>query len=366
MPRFGAASTPSEVPLSSKIVRTLVAAGVGSAAALAAALPAWALSVTVDGQAVTFNPPPIERAGRVFVPLRGVFERLGASVVYANGTINATGNGRNISLHIGSNAATVNGNAQTLDQAPFVIGASTYVPLRFVSEALGAGVNYDGANQIVALNTPAGGPPQGGPPPVARHLLRELEPGRDATVGSRRPTISANFAQAVDPNSLQLTLDGLDITRDATRSSSGFIYAPSSPLQSMPHSVTVSGNLASGQPFQESWHFSTGASSYRNTLSILAPIDGSGVGRTFVVRGRSLPYALVHVDAGASANFVGRSFAFGTGNASVDTTADGNGNFSAPVSVRAFPGATIGVTITSTDPQSRESAQKKLQLSSQP
>jgi hypothetical protein len=134
----------------------------------------------------------------------------------------------------------------------------------------------------------------------------------------------------------------------------------------MPHTVTVSGNLGGGQPFQETWHFATGASSYRNTLSILAPIDGSGVGRTFVVRGRSVPYALVHVDAGASANFVGRSFSFGNGNASVDTTADGNGNFSVPVSVRAFPGATIGVTITSTDPQSRESAQKKLQLSSAP
>jgi hypothetical protein len=350
--------------LSHKIVRSLVAAGVGTAAALGAALPAWALTVTVDGQSVSFNPPPIERAGRVFVPLRGVFERLGASVVYANGTINATGNGRNIQLHIGSNQATVNGNAQMLDQAPFVIGASTYVPLRFVSEALGAGVNYDGANQIVALNTPAGGgPPQGGPPPVARHLLRELQPGRNATVGSRQPTVSANFAQPVDPNSLQLTLDGLDISRDATRSDTGFIYAPPSPLQSRPHTVSVSGNLASGQPFQESWHFSTGASSYRNSLSILEPIDGSGVGRTFVVRGRSVPYALVHVDAGASANFVGRSFAFGTGNASVDTTADGNGNFSVPVTVRSFPGATIGVTITSTDPQSRESAQRKLQLS---
>jgi hypothetical protein len=344
----------------------LVAAGVGTAAGPASALPAWALSVTVNGQAVVFNPPPIERAGRVFVPLRGVFERLGASVVYQSGTINATGNGRAIQLHIGSNAVTVNGQQSTIDEPPFVIGASTYVPLRFVSEALGAGVNYDGTNQIVALNSPAGGPQQAAPPPIARHLLRDLQPGRDATVGSRQPTVSANFAQPVDPNSLQLTLDGLDISRDATRSDTGFIYAPNSPLQSRPHTVSVSGNLASGQPFQETWHFSTGASSYRNSLSILAPIDGSGVGRTFVVRGRSVPYALVHVDAGASANFVGRSFAFGSGNASVDTTADGNGNFSVPVSVRAFPGATIGVTITSTDPQSRESAQKKLQLSSSP
>ncbi len=330
----------------------------------ASALPAWALSVTVNGQAVVFNPPPIERAGRVFVPLRGVFERLGASVVYQSGTINATGNGRAIQLHIGSNAVTVNGQQSTIDEPPFVIGASTYVPLRFVSEALGAGVNYDSANQLVALNTSgaAGGPPPGGPPPVATHLLRDLEPGRNVAVGSRRPTISANFAQPVDPNSVHLTLDGLDVTRDATRSPSGFIYAPTSPLQSMPHDVVVAGNLASGQPFTERWHFATGASAERNTISIVSPPDGSPVGNSFTVRGRTVPNALVHVVAGASANFAGRSFAFGSGNFVGDTVADGSGNFEQRINVQAFPGAAIGVTITSTDPQSRESAQQKLQL----
>ena len=50
--------------------------------------------------------------GRVFVPLRGVFEQLGASVVYSNGTIDANGNGRDISLQIGSTQATVNGQPQ--------------------------------------------------------------------------------------------------------------------------------------------------------------------------------------------------------------------------------------------------------------
>src|SRR5262249_1232298 len=89
------------------------------------AAPASAASVTVivNGQTVSFDQPPIERAGRVFVPLRGVFERLGASVVYSNGIINATGNGSNISLHIGSTQATVNGQTQTLDVAPFLVGA---------------------------------------------------------------------------------------------------------------------------------------------------------------------------------------------------------------------------------------------------
>src|ERR1700686_5129012 len=78
------------------------------------------VSVTVNGSAINLNPPPTERAGRVFVPLRGVFENLGATVVYENGTINATGRGHSISLHIGSQQATVDGQQQTVDVAPFI------------------------------------------------------------------------------------------------------------------------------------------------------------------------------------------------------------------------------------------------------
>ncbi|HEV7179145.1 MAG TPA: copper amine oxidase N-terminal domain-containing protein, partial [Candidatus Baltobacteraceae bacterium] len=111
--------------MNSKIARRAAVAAIISAslagANLAALAPAFAASVSVivNGQQVSFDQPPIERTGRVFVPLRGVFERLGASVVYGNGVINATGNGRNISLRIGSTQATVNGQSQNLDVAPF-------------------------------------------------------------------------------------------------------------------------------------------------------------------------------------------------------------------------------------------------------
>src|SRR5580700_6241218 len=109
--------------------------------------------IVVNGQTVQFDQPPIVRAGRVFVPLRGVFERLGASVVYDNGTINATGNGRAIQLQIGSTRAVVNGVAQQLDVAPFLVGARTLVPLRFISESLGANVQYDNSSRVVSINS---------------------------------------------------------------------------------------------------------------------------------------------------------------------------------------------------------------------
>lgn len=140
------------------------AATLGFALVLSATADAQ-VAVSIDGTTVNIAPPPVIAGGRVLVPLRGVFERLGASVVYSNGEINATGNGNEISLHIGSTQATINGSPQTLDVAPFIIGASTYVPLRFVSEALGAGVQWDEADHLVAITTTGG--QTGGPPPDA-------------------------------------------------------------------------------------------------------------------------------------------------------------------------------------------------------
>ena len=338
-----------------------------------AGTPAWALSVTVNGQPVTFNPAPISRAGRVFVPLRGVFDRLGASVVYAGGVINATGNGHAISLRIGSTAATIDGQARGVDVAPFVIGASTYVPLRFVSQALGAGVNYDAANQIVALQTGtssgnAAPPPAANAPApaasVVTGVLKDLQPARAGFVESTKPTVSANFDQPVDANSVRVTLDGRDVTSASTLSTTGFVYAPSSPLQSIRHTVVTTGKLASGQPFTSQWAFTTGSAAPANTLTISSPADGGAVPSSFTVKGHTLPNARIHIVGGATAS-LGGVFAFGAGNYSGDTTADADGNFSQDISLQTVSGATIGLTITSTDPTTKEAAEKKLRLRAQ-
>jgi hypothetical protein len=129
----------------------------GSAAALTFGLlltlsASAQVAISVNGNDVDVQPSPLIQAGRVFVPLRGVFEDLGATVVYSNVQINATGNGRDISLQIGSTQATVDGQPQTIDVAPFIVGASTYVPLRFVSQALGAGVQWDEAGRVVQIS----------------------------------------------------------------------------------------------------------------------------------------------------------------------------------------------------------------------
>ncbi len=68
-----------------------------------------------------------------------------------NGQINATGRGRTISLTIGSTQATVDGQPQTMDVAPFIVIATTFVPLRFISQALGASVNWNDSTSTVTI-----------------------------------------------------------------------------------------------------------------------------------------------------------------------------------------------------------------------
>jgi len=180
-----------------RIIRTAaLTLGLAVAGAAALSLPAKAdVNVVVNGQSVGFDQPPITRAGRVFVPLRGVFERLGASVVYDNGLINATGSGHNISLRIGSTQATIDGQTQYVDVAPFVIGSRTLVPLRFVAQALGAAVEWDQSSQTVRINGGGNGGYTNPPAGNGRNYLRNLQPGSNSTV-PRQFTITGTTAPA--------------------------------------------------------------------------------------------------------------------------------------------------------------------------
>jgi hypothetical protein len=336
-----------------------LAAGLGSLCAAASAQ-----TVTINGAPQSFNPGPVERAGRIFVPLRGIFERLGATVVYSNGTINATGSdGRTVSVQIGSTQATVNGSPATLDVAPFVIGASAFVPLRFVSQALGATVAYDSGSDRVDIT--AGGGAGGRPPAPARNPvgLTGEQPARGAVVTSRRPTVAANFTREVDPNSVRVSIDGLDVTAQTTRSQTGIVYAPPSPLQSTEHQVRVEGSDRDGRPFQGSWRFTTGAGSVpaANFINIERPGDGSSVPTSFSVRGTTRPNARVRITAGAAAGPI-PGFSFGTGSYTGDTIADSSGNFRVDVSINGIAGGSVGLTVVSTDVQTGETAQARLRL----
>ncbi len=330
----------------------------GLLATLPPPLTAASVTIVVNGSTVNFDQPPVERAGRVFVPLRGVFERLGASVVYANGQINATAPGRSISLHIGSTAATVNGRSALVDVAPFLVGARTLVPLRFIAQSLGASVNYDNGTRVVTIRS-AGAPVATGATNTVE--LLERNPAPDKSVSASTPTISARFSKSVDPNSVSLQLDGRTLgSRDFYNSADLFSYVPPSGLPAAKHTIRVTGKSADGVPFDHSWSFFSGNSG-AISVTINKPAEGQRVGASFTVTGKTAPNAHVRVAAAADVNVVGGVLRVPTGSQVNYTTADANGNFSQDVSLPAVAGGRVVVVIQATAPNGA-SASKQLHL----
>lgn len=142
---------------------------------LSAALPApadSALRVVITGHEITLERPPLIIDGRVFVPVRGLFEQLGATLAWENPATHAVIVSRNVAagrstqvrLMAGSRQAFINDSPVTLDAAPIIVAGRVYVPLRFVGEALGAAVTWDPGLHIVSI-TPGPAPPSS--PPAA-------------------------------------------------------------------------------------------------------------------------------------------------------------------------------------------------------
>src|SRR5690606_10417808 len=103
------------------------------------------MRVTVNGEDVTFaTTQPFVKNGHTLVPIRGVFEKIGAKVDYESktGKVMAYKPGIEIVLMIGSDKALVNSKEQWIPMAASIVSGSTMVPLRFLSESLGATVSY--------------------------------------------------------------------------------------------------------------------------------------------------------------------------------------------------------------------------------
>ena len=114
------------------------------------------IRVRVNGTQVYFpdGKPYVDSNSRVLVPVRFVSEQLGAKVDWDQAAKRVTiiDGEKEAILHINSKKIMVNGIAKELDTAAIVKGTRTYVPLRFVSEALGATVKWDGKVRIVYID----------------------------------------------------------------------------------------------------------------------------------------------------------------------------------------------------------------------
>ncbi|MBO4898287.1 MAG: RICIN domain-containing protein [Clostridia bacterium] len=119
--------------------------------------PAGAVSVVIDKKPVVFDQPPIIQNGRTLVPLRAIFEALGAEVSWNNDTktVKATKGNKIIKITIGYNKLYVSGRTVELDVPAQIESGRTLVPVRAISEAFGCNVSWNGDTKTVNIDTSA-------------------------------------------------------------------------------------------------------------------------------------------------------------------------------------------------------------------
>lgn len=115
------------------------------------------VSVKLNGEALEFDAAPFIENDRTLVPVRKIFESVGANVQWDDSTKTAfavrekNGEMTVISIQINSDTAFINDTEVTLDTAALIVNDRTFVPLRFVMEALGEKVEWDDASSTVLI-----------------------------------------------------------------------------------------------------------------------------------------------------------------------------------------------------------------------
>lgn len=102
---------------------------------------------------IALEKAPYLYQGRTMVPLRFVSEAFGGRVSWNGSTqsVKLTFGDEEILLDLGQKKAVVNGKQLTLDVPPQLHEGRTFVPLRFIAEALGAKVNYQQATGTITI-----------------------------------------------------------------------------------------------------------------------------------------------------------------------------------------------------------------------
>jgi len=118
------------------------------------------ITATIDNRPIYFDVAPKKIDGRVMVPLRAIFESLGAEVDWQDTTQTITGkkDGVSVTLRLNDTKAQVGGKSVPLDVAATKIEGRTFVPARFVAESFGADVKWDESRKQVIITTGAVAP----------------------------------------------------------------------------------------------------------------------------------------------------------------------------------------------------------------
>jgi hypothetical protein len=344
-------------------VKKILAVALACVFFLAGAAYSAGVTVMMDGRTLTFDQQPVMQGGRVLVPLRGIFENLGATVTYQPATrdIIATRGTTTVHLTLDSRNATVNNNPVTLDVPAQSFSGRTVVPLRFISEALGANVKWISASQTVLITqgdmagTPAPPAPVPSPPvtttrpaidAIVLNTHNALRPGdtlivtatgtpgatatfdltgvengipmREISAGryEGRVTVSSGWRQGSTPLLVSFVKDGLTAVRQA------------------PLAVTIGNTTTPNRIF----------------VNITSPLSGTVVNETTEIRGLTMPFATVNVEAKLRRPLIPGIIDVDTRTITSRVQADASGQFSVPLVLGSQPnGTTMELRVSATD-----------------
>jgi hypothetical protein len=111
------------------------------------------------------------KGGTILIPLRSMFEQMGATVSYDPGTKTATVSkpGSEVKVTVGKPEVLINGESRPLDVPPMIYQGNVLVPVRVISEGMGAYVQWVPDHHVVVVRyipaTPPPPPATAAPPP---------------------------------------------------------------------------------------------------------------------------------------------------------------------------------------------------------
>lgn len=146
------------------------------------------IKVLLNGKTLNFDDQsPVIENDRTLVPMRAIFEALGAKIQWLDNeeTIIGEKDGVKVALKIGSKVVKVNDKDVELDVPAKLVNDRTMVPLRFVGESLGAKVQWMEATQTITIDT------QNATPTIAPNVIPTPTP---KLMPSATPSVTANPA----------------------------------------------------------------------------------------------------------------------------------------------------------------------------
>jgi len=111
------------------------------------------ITVTLNGEAIEFDVPPMIVNDRTLVPFRAIFEALGMWVEWDGAMVYGISEDSVIVLWINSAIAAVNDRIVELETPPIIYNDRTMIPLQFIAEATGVTIEWDEGTRTVEITS---------------------------------------------------------------------------------------------------------------------------------------------------------------------------------------------------------------------